>query len=406
MPESWEWCRLDDIGTFIRGSGIKRSETKPSGIPCVRYGEIYTTYNFKMVAAVSFVESSLAANSKDVHTGDLLMTLTGETKEEIGKTVAFMGNEQTVIGGDLAAFSHYHQDPMYLSYFMNSPYAIQQKMFLGTGDLIVHISCERLSSILVPLPPFAEQRRIVAAIESAFAVIDEIEQAKTDLKTAVERSKQKILSLAITGKLVPQDPADEPASVLLERIRAEREQLVKAGKIKRGKGEKAAPISVDNSYYENLPAGWAVCRLDEVLDYEQPTQYIVESTAYSDEYETPVLIAGKSFIIGYTNEQAGICSDLPVIIFDDFTTDSRYVDFAFKVKSSAMKILRSGYVDIKYLYYFMQTVECNHTTHKRYWISDFSQKPLALPPIAEQGRIVVAIESAFEMLDEVVENLN
>lgn len=83
-----------------------------------------------------------------------------------------------------------------------------------------------------------------------------------------------------------------------------------------------------------------MCRLEDIVDYEQPQAYIVESTDYSDDYDIPVLTAGKTFIIGYTNEETGICDNLPVIIFDDFTTDSKYVEFPFKVKSSAMKILR------------------------------------------------------------------
>jgi len=87
-----------------------------------------------------------------------------------------------------------------------------------------------------------------------------------------------------------------------------------------------------------LPKGWSICRLEDIVDYEQPQAYIVDSTEYSDTYKTPVLTAGKSFIIGYTNEQEGIYKNVPVIIFDDFTTDSKYVDFPFKVKSSAMKI--------------------------------------------------------------------
>jgi type I restriction enzyme S subunit len=91
----------------------------------------------------------------------LLFTLTGENKEEIGKSVAFLIKERTVIGGDLATFTRHRQNPMYLSYCMNSPYAILQKTLLGTGDIIVHISCDKLSSILVPLPPLAEQNRIV-----------------------------------------------------------------------------------------------------------------------------------------------------------------------------------------------------------------------------------------------------
>jgi len=155
------------------------------------------------------------------------------------------------------------------------------------------------------------------------------------------------------------------------------------------------------SYYENLPEGWVLARLEDVLDYEQPTQYIVSSTDYNDEFTTPVLTAGKSFVIGHTNESVGICTDLPVIIFDDFTTDSRYVDFSFKVKSSAMKILRAQHVNLKYIFYFMQTIYCDHTTHKRYWISDFSQKNILLPPLLEQDRIVNAIKMSFKKLDEI-----
>ena len=89
-----------------------------------------------------------------------------------------------------------------------------------------------------------------------------------------------------------------------------------------------------------MPDGWAVCQLDNIVSYEQPTPYIVKSTDYDDTYTTPVLTAGKSFIIGHTNETNGIYEKLPCIIFDDFTTDSKLVDFPFKVKSSAMKILQ------------------------------------------------------------------
>jgi len=127
---------------------------------------------------------------------------------------------------------------------------------------------------------------------------------------------------------------------------------------------------------------------------------------YSNDYETPVLTAGKSFVIGFTNEKYGICTKLPVIIFDDFTTDSRYVDFKFKVKSSAMKILRSINVNMKFLFYCMQMIECNHTTHKRYWISDYSKKIISLPPLAEQARIVKIIDTSFESLDEIIATLN
>lgn len=147
--------------------------------------------------------------------------------------------------------------------------------------------------------------------------------------------------------------------------------------------------------------------LEELLPYEQPTPYIVNSTDYSDEYTTPVLTAGKSFILGYTNETNGIYDSLPVIIFDDFTTASQYVNFPFKVKSSAMKILspNTALVLPKYIYYRLQTIEFDHSTHKRYWIQQYSKIKIAIPPLSEQERIVAKIEELFSELDNAVETL-
>ncbi len=144
-------------------------------------------------------------------------------------------------------------------------------------------------------------------------------------------------------------------------------------------------------------------KLGDILDYEQPNRYIVNSKNYSDSYTTPVLTPGKSFILGYTDEKDGIYSaELPVIIFDDFTTASRLVDFQFKVKSSAMKILHAkrGIADIKYVFHLMQCIEVNHNTHKRYWISEFSKKAIPLPPLPEQKKIVKKIEELFGKIDE------
>lgn len=152
---------------------------------------------------------------------------------------------------------------------------------------------------------------------------------------------------------------------------------------------------------------WTEYELGELLSYEQPTPYIVESTDYSDSYDTPVLTAGKSFIIGYTNETSGIYDNLPVIIFDDFTTSTQYVNFPFKVKSSAMKILTANteLVVPKFIFYRMQIVEFDHSTHKRYWIQQYSKIKVKIPPIPEQERIVVQIEELFSELDNGVETL-
>lgn len=147
--------------------------------------------------------------------------------------------------------------------------------------------------------------------------------------------------------------------------------------------------------------------LEDLLKYEQPTAYIVSSTDYNDAYKIPVLTAGKSFILGYTNESEGVFDKLPVIIFDDFTTATQYVNFKFKVKSSAMKILHinSELVTPKYIFYRMQTIQFDHSTHKRYWIQQYSKIKISVPPLPEQERIVARIEELFSELDKAVETL-
>ena len=157
---------------------------------------------------------------------------------------------------------------------------------------------------------------------------------------------------------------------------------------------------------------WPLVKLGEVLEYEQPTKYIVNSVDYDDSYKTPVLTAGKTFILGYTNEKDGIfpTNKLPVVIFDDFTTAIKFVDFPFKVKSSAMKILhvKQGEADIRFLFQVMKTIKFRHEEHKRYWISEYSKIKIPLPPIEVQKEIVEQVEvkqKAISAAKAVIENL-
>ena len=142
------------------------------------------------------------------------------------------------------------------------------------------------------------------------------------------------------------------------------------------------------------------CKLEEFISYEQPAKYIVDSDQYDDSYEIPVLTAGKSFILGYTDEKNNIFDNLPVIIFDDFTTSVQFVDFPFKVKSSAMKLLKNTeQADIKYCYYLLKYLQNTPENHKRQWLSATSQKTVELPVIEEQKNIVKKLDKILEVID-------
>ncbi|RGE99290.1 restriction endonuclease subunit S [Catenibacterium sp. AM22-6LB] len=142
------------------------------------------------------------------------------------------------------------------------------------------------------------------------------------------------------------------------------------------------------------------CKLEEFISYEQPAKYIVDSDQYDDSYETPVLTAGKSFILGYTDEKNNIFDNLPVIIFDDFTTSVQFVDFPFKVKSSAMKLLKNTeQADIKYCYYLLKFLQHTPENHKRQWLSATSQNIVELPTIEKQKNIVMKLDKILEVID-------
>lgn len=153
-------------------------------------------------------------------------------------------------------------------------------------------------------------------------------------------------------------------------------------------------------------------KLEDYLKYEQPNKYIVANDEYSDEYDVPVLTAGKSFVLGYTNEIDNIFpkEQLPVIIFDDFTTDCKYVDFPFKVKSSAMKILHPiNNANAKFLYYYMTQIKFDNTLHKRYWISEYSQLLIKEMSDVEQNDFVKKmgrIEVLINIRSEQIKNCN
>ncbi|WRE76191.1 restriction endonuclease subunit S [Helicobacter pylori] len=152
------------------------------------------------------------------------------------------------------------------------------------------------------------------------------------------------------------------------------------------------------------PSNWQRVRLGDILSYEQPTKYLVATTQYLQKGFTPILTAGKTFILGYTNDKHGIYTNIPVIIFDDFTTDSKMVNFPFKVKSSAIKILSlrdNNQADLKYIYEKLTLLKHQVTDHKRYWIDEFSNFEIPLPPLNEQ----IAIANILSDVDRYLYSL-
>jgi type I restriction enzyme S subunit len=153
---------------------------------------------------------------------------------------------------------------------------------------------------------------------------------------------------------------------------------------------------------------WEEKRLGDILDYEQPTNYIVDSTEYDNSFEMPVLTAGKSFVLGYTNETHKVFENIPVIIFDDFTTANKYVDFPFKVKSSAMKILKpkDGFVNIRLIFEFIQMLNFPIGEHKRHWISEYQDLKIPFPSFEEQAKIASFLSSIDIKIEQVGKQLD
>lgn len=149
---------------FERGAGIKKSEVVKQGLPCVRYGQLYTTYKESFSDAVSYVPEELFTKCKQANKSDILMALTGENKPDIALAVVYEGENPLAIGGDMTRFTPILVNSHYLMKVINSPHGIAQKVKTATGDIIVHTSNDKLAAMLIPLPPPAEQERIAGTL--------------------------------------------------------------------------------------------------------------------------------------------------------------------------------------------------------------------------------------------------
>ena len=390
VPEGWVWCKLGDLAFYKKGP-FGSSLTKSMFV--AQSDNTYKVYeqknaiqkDHKLGSYFISKEKYESLISFAVQPNDIIVSCAGT----IGETYVLPENiREGIINQALMLIRLYHRDieRFYLLYF---DFILKEEAYKESkGTAIKNIPpFDILKNFYIPLPPLAEQQRILDEVDNWMSLVDSIDSNKEHLESIIKQTKSKILDLAIHGKLVPQDPNDEPALDLLKRI-----------------NPNFTPC--DNGHYPQLPDGWCKCRLEDIVEYEQPQAYIVNSTDYDDRYLTPVLTAGKSFVIGYTNETEGIYQNTPCIIFDDFTTDSKLVDFPFKVKSSAMKILKvAADIEIEYVAMFMNITRLIGDTHKRYWISEYSKLCIPIPPKEEQKRIINTANAMFEKLDAIMESL-
>ncbi len=342
----YEMVKLGDVCELVRGlTYSKQDEVEISNIPVLRANNIDMTSHSLDLTEIKYLNPELTIpDNKRLKNGDIFICLASGSKQHIGKVAFIDKDTDYYFGGFMGAIRCKNTIiPKYLFSLLATDAFNNYLSTVISGVNINNINSQILYSYEIPLPPLDVQKQIV----------DEIENKQSAINHAREIIKN------------------------LERER---------------------------QYFACLLDG-IDCKevaLGDLLDYEQPTKYIVESTQYNDSYAVPVLTANQAFILGYTDETDGVFKDIPVIIFDDFTTDTKFVNFPFKVKSSALKILKNkdnGKSDIKYLYHIIKTINFNAETHKRYWISEYSNIKIPLPSIDDQKRIVTKLEAEQEIID-------
>ena len=339
FSDEWETKQLKELGQFSKGRGIKRDDVSDEGMPCIRYGELYTRYQDYILDVASRIPPNVTATALPIKTGDLLFAGSGETAEEIGRCAAYLGKEQAYAGGDVIVLTPSGQDSIYLGHLMNSPIVSAQKARLGQGDAVVHIYINNLAQVQIELPPIIEQNAIAEVLSDVNGLLNALE-ALIAKKRAV---KHAVMQQLLMGK----------------------------------------------TRLPGFSGTWKKIKISDLLAYKRPDPYIVQSTEYTEHGDIPVLTANKTFILGYTDEAYGVCQDIPVIVFDDFTTDSKYATFPFKVKSSAIKLLypKHEHVSLKYVFERMQLIDFLLGNHKRYYISEYQNLEVLAPDYKEQDAI-------------------
>lgn len=192
--KKWERKKLGELGRFLKGAGVRKNESLSGEIPCVRYGEIYTHHYDRVRSFHSWISAAVARTATELRSGDLLFAGSGETKEEIGKSVAYVHNAKAYAGGDIVILRPYAADAVFLGYCLNAQYVQSQKADRGQGDAVVHISAAALATIEIQLPSREEQSAIAAVLSDMDTAIASLESRREKLNAVKKGMMQQLLT--------------------------------------------------------------------------------------------------------------------------------------------------------------------------------------------------------------------
>ena len=391
MPKGWCWCRLEEIAYVTSGSTPNKESFASEGIPYLKMYNLRNQkidFDFKPQYIKAEVHNGKLKRSR-TEIGDLIMNIVGPPLGKLAIIPSSLPqanfNQAAVL---IRPLLYKTVLTKYLFYYLSEMSEINSISTKGSAGQI-NISLTQSQNIRVPLPPLSEQNRIITEIEYYFVLINNIEQSQIDLQTAIKQTKSKILNLAIHGKLVPQDPSDEPASELLKRINPK------------------AEITCDNAHYTQLPKGWSVAPMQilcSLIDGNKQNgieriNLDVKYLRGERDYKTLTsgkYISAKSFLILVDGENSGEVFKTPIEGYQGSTfkqlsiNENMNSEYLLQVINFYRKLLRENKVGSA----------IPHLNKKL-----FKEIKVSIPPYREQQRIVDAINKAFMSLDTIMENL-
>ena len=434
IPGSWAWTRIKTVSVDLPYGTSKKSNSSGK-VAVLRMRNLQD-------GEIDYSDLVYSSDEADIEKyylleNDLLFNRTNSA-EWVGKTSIYRGDTPAIYAGYLIRI----RTPLcgeYLNAVMNSSYAKNYCIRVKTDAVNQsNINAQKLGMFLVPVAPIKEQHRVVTSFKRTFEFTQCIQSEKKELSALIQSTKVKILDLAIRGQLVPQNPADEPASVLLERIRAEKEELIKQGKIKRDKKESVIFRGEDNSYYlrtgelvesledwdfEELPDSWSVCCLGELCDYGNCTNIDTADIADSawildlEDIEKDSGVVLQKVRQGERN--AGSTKHRfhkGQVLYSKLRPYLNKVVLADEDGYCTSEILPLEFernILPQYARYFLMSPaflryanKCSYGVKMpRLGTADGKKAIISVPPVKEQKRIIMAIELAFAQLASIAENL-